>query len=313
MKANTLTATTALMALGACSAGTGFFSSSETLAVGTTGNASANGLPFAVSTSVVQDLETAGTMDVKVVRALTDWESGATRLVISSEKLTLSPGDIGSGLDNMTITLGGETLVFNSGSAPASNGQGPWSAYVNTQGAVSGTGTVYNYEYGSNPALSNEFDTEAFFVFGFETDPDEIVALMSTVTYNGSFDGYGQVIDPQTGGVISSEEGFNGSIALMADFDNNNITGDLNGAFDYDGTVFMTSFAAPIQGNGYIGSLDSMSCTGATCASSSQIAGAFYGTDGAETSGLLAVDVQVDPNSASPYRMIGGGGFTATQ
>lgn len=315
MKSSYSIAILAFAGLGACSAGTGFFASdNNSLFLGSRdAGASGNGLPFAVPASVVADLETAGSMKVKVVRAVTDWESGSTRLLISDETMSLAAGDIAGNLDNMTITLNGETLNFVAGAAPASNGQTAWANYVNTTGVVSGTGSVYSYTYGATPVLTNEFDTEAFFAFGYETDPDEIAALVGSVTYNGAFEGFGQVLDPSSGAVVSSEEYYFGAISLAADFGSNSVSGDLDGSFVYDGTVFSTSFAAPIEGNGFTGSMDSMTCTNAVCLSNSQIGGAFYGTDALESSGLLGMDVRVDPNSGAEYRFIAGGGYTATR
>jgi hypothetical protein len=254
-------------------------------------------------------------MAIKVVRAQTDWDTGATRLVISNETLTLSPGAIAGDLDDVVITLSGETLNFLGGAAPASSGQGDWFSYIVTSGAVSGIGAIYSYAGGSDPFLSGEFDSEAFFAFGYETDPDEIVALVGSAIYSGAFDGYGQVINPTTGVVISSEEEFFGTITLIADFDGapGSVDGSLVGTFDYSGTSFAVDFAAPIEGGGYLGALDMMTCSSATCTSDSALAGAFFGTGALETSGIIALDVTVDPVGADAYRFLSGGGFTATQ
>ena len=278
----------ATAALSGCTANGGFFGGTNSLFIGTrSASQSANGLPFAVPASVVADLESAGSIDVKVVRTLTDWESGATRLLISDETLTLTAGDLANSIDDITLTLDGEALAFVAGVAPTSNGQSDWQSYVNSLGQVSGSGAVYSYNYGPSAVLSNEFDSEAFFVFGYETDPDEITALVGQMlNYNGSFEGFGQVIDPANGGVLSSEEYFSGTLALTADFTGGTVTGDLDGSFDYDGTPFTTSFTAPIEGNGYLGTLDTMTCTNAVCVSNSQIGGAFFGSDALETSGL---------------------------
>lgn len=302
----------AMIMLSGCTAGTGFFGSDNSLFIGSrSGDSSANGLPFAVPASVVEDLEAEGAIKVKVVRALTDWESGATRLLISDETLTLSAGDVAGNLANITLTLDGEALAFVAGSAPASNGQSDWTSYLNSDGAVSGSGAVYSYNYGPSAVLSDEFDSEAFFVFGYETDPDEIAGLVGTAMYSGGFEGYGQVVDPATGSVIDSESYFSGNLDLTADFGGGSVSGTLDGSFDYDGTLFDTAFTAPIEGNGYLGDLDSMSCTDAVCLSNSQVGGAFFGTGALETSGLLGMDVRVDPDAGSEYQFIGAGSYTA--
>lgn len=303
--------------LSGCSAGTGFFGSTSSLFVGTRdADNSANGVPFAISDSVVEDLEGAGPIKVKVVRALTDWDSGATRLLISDEILTLDTGDITNSLENATLTLGGETIQLVGGSAPVSSGQADdWSSYLNTVGEVSGTGAVYTYQRSEDPALTGEFDTEAFFAFGYETDPDEIAALVGTAIYSGQFDGFGQVLDPLTGTVMETEQEVFGTITLTADFDapTPSVTGDLDGTFEYQNIGFSTSFTAPIEGNGFLADLDNMSCTDAACLSNSEVAGAFFGADALESSGLLGLNVRVIPDAGDEYRFISGGGYTATQ
>jgi hypothetical protein len=309
-----MTAILAAAALSGCSAGTGFFGSNNTLFIGSrSASSSANGLPFAIPASVVADLETAGAINVKVVRALTDWEAGTTRLLISDETLTMTAGDTSSNLDDITLTLNGEALAFVGGFAAASNGQSDWQSYINSAGVVSGSGAVYSYNNGPSGALSDEFDSEAFFVFGYETDPDEIAALVGSAVYGGGFEGFGQVIDPATGDVLASEENFVGTIDLTADFDGGTVSGDLEGAFGYDGTLFTSTFTAPIEGNGYLADLDTMTCTDAVCLSNSQIGGAFFGTDALETSGLLGMNVRVDPDAASEYQFIGAGSYTAVK
>lgn len=303
--------------LSGCSAGSGFFGSKSSLFIGTRdADSSANGLPFAISGSVVEDLEGAGPIKVKVVRALTDWDSGATRLLISDETLTLASGDIANGLDNATLTLGGETIILVGGSAPVSSGQtDDWLSYLNTIGEVSATGAVYTYQRAEDPALSGEFDTEAFFAFGYETDPDEIAALVGTAIYSGQFGGFGQVLDPSTGVVLETEQEVFGTITLTADFDaaTPSVAGDFDGTFEYQNIGFSTSFTAPIEGNGFLADLDTMSCTDAVCLSDSEVAGAFFGADALESSGLLGMDVRVIPDASDEFRFISGAGYTATQ
>ena len=303
--------------LSGCTAGTSFFGSTNTLFIGTRdADSSANGLPFALAGSVVEDLEGAGQIKVKVVRALTDWDSGTTRLLISDETLTLVSGDIASGLDNITLTLGGETVQLVGGGAPVSSGQADdWSAYLNTIGEVSGTGAVYTYQRVEDPALKREFDTEAFFAFGYETDPDEIADLVGTAIYSGPFGGFGQVLDPLTGAVVETEQEVSGTITLTADFDAStpSVTGDLAGTFEYRNIDFTTSFTAPVEGNGFLGELDSMTCNDAVCLSNSEVAGAFFGADAQESSGLIGMNVRVIPDVGTEYRFISGGGYTATR
>ena len=303
------------VALGACSSSNPI--KKGALSIGSTDpGASANGLPYAVPDSVLADLESAGEIKVKVVRALTDYDSGVTRLVISDETLTMAELDIADDLDNIIITLGGETITFVAGSAPASSGQDDWSAYINSDGAVSGTGAIYSYEYGSNADLTGEFDSEAFFVFGYETDPDEIAALVDeSVSYSGEASGYGQAFSPDTGDVIESEVSWNTDVVIVADFAASEITGTLeNGEVNVgiEPILFTAEFLADIEGNGYTAPLTSVLCD-ITCTSNSSIGGAFFGTDGLETSGIIGLDVLIDDGEAPAVQFVSGGSYTATK
>ena len=289
------------------------------LSIGTTDpSESANGLAFADGVSTKADIE--GEIAVKVVRALTDWDSGETTLVISDETLTVPIGDATT-LDDITITLGGETLVFAGGNAPVSSGQDQdWVSYVNQNGGIlngsnSVTGAFFTYEYSENPGLTGEIDSEAFYVFGYETDPDEIAALVGSAEYLGAFQGFGQVIDPVSGDVVAPESDYEGSITITANFDTGKVDGDLDGMIYNSSTElttdFTTGFSADIEGNGYAAYMDEFVCVDATCTSDSQIGGAFFGQDATETTGILAMDVVVDPDGEDPYRLISGGHFAA--
>ncbi len=313
---------TSLLALAACgSSGT----SSDTvdvtaaaLSFGTSsGSAAANGLDFATALSDLSDVEGAGPINIKVARALTDWDSGTTRLVISDE--TLEVESLNDGY--FAITLNGERLVFDAEGNPEATANGStWESYFNTEGQVSGTGAIYDYARGQDPMLTGEFDTEAFFVFGIETDPAEIAVMVGEVVYNGGLEGYGQLLDA-SGNVFIEEVNVQGSIELTVSFDDTDtVNGSLNASLFGDGedslnTVDMT-FSTGIEGNGYAADLV---CTDGCADQSSIIAGAFFGEDALETSGLIGFDISAEienpdvPETLIDTRFISGAGFTATQ
>ena len=302
----------ALLLLAACGGGGGGGGSDSSSApTNTTGqqlsfattdsDASSNGLPFANSASTVADVEGAGEIDIKVVRALTDYDSGTTQLVISDETVTIDNFE-GADLDVLTITLDGETFVVG-GANPTDNANGePWFIDRFTSGDASETLSILSYAGEENPDFTGEFDSEAFFVVGFETDPDEIANLVGEIIYTGEFAGFGQLIDADGTDInISSEVFIGGDIDITANFNDDTADGVLT-AVESD-ISFDTEFSADIEGNGFAANL---TCTNGCTDSASGIAGAFYGEDGLETSGIIGFDVQTEEG-----QFIGGAGFTA--
>ncbi len=319
------TAMISLLALAACgSGGSGanpdnLSERAQALAFGTkAGEPAANGLAFATEDTTLADVDGAGPINIKVVGAITDHESGETRLVILDETVTSTGND----LENFVVTLNGETLAFMEGAGPASvEGGEDWNSETFTEGAVSATRSIYVYARGENPDLNGEFDAELFSVVGFETDPSELAAIMGSVTYSGILEGYGQLLDLD-GNLIDDEVNISGGIEITAAFDDlDTVNGSLNASYgpdegsDFENTVKMT-FSAGIDGNGYAADLN---CTSGCVDQSSVIAGAFYGHDALETSGLIGFDITStvanpdDPNAPFETQFIGGSGFTATQ
>ncbi len=314
-----------LLALAACGGGGpganpgGLSERAQALAFGAkAGQAPANGLPFATEEMTLADVDGAGPISIKVVGAITDHESGETRLVILDETVISTGDDLG----DFVVTLNGETLAFVEGAGPASvEGGEDWNSETFTEGAVSATRSIYVYARGGNPDLNGEFDAELFSVVGFETDPAEIAAIMGSVTYSGILEGYGQLLDLD-GNLIDDEVNISGGIEITAAFDDlDTVNGSLNASYgadegsDFENTVEMT-FSAGIDGNGYAADLN---CTSGCVDQSSVIAGAFYGHDALETSGLIGFDITStvanpgDPNAPFETQFIGGSGFTATQ
>ena len=271
----------------------------------TDSDASSNGLPFANSESTVADLEGAE-IDIKVVRALTDYDNGTTQLVISDETITIDSLD-GAGEDVFTITLDGETFVVGGENGTANANGVPWNTDRFTSGSASTTASIFSYAGEADPNFTGEFDSEAFFVVGFETDPDEIANLVGQIMYTGGFAGFGQLIDAD--GTISNERFVTGDIDITANFDDGTVDGTLtSGEIEVSAGIdasFDAEFSTGIEGNGFAADL---ACTNGCTDSTSGIAGAFYGEDGLETSGLIGLDVQIDAG-----QFIGGAGFTAEQ
>ncbi len=280
-----------------------------------------NGLAFAGPASAVGDVSGAGPINVKVIQAVTDWDTGTTSFAISDEVLVVSLLD----LNNFSVTINGETVTFtDSVSANPNANSIAWESVVdNTDlGAFSGNGTYYSFAGGEDPGLTGEFDTQAFFVYGFETDPAEIAALVGTnmgdVTYSGNFKGFGQIMDTD-GAIVQGNVQTSGAINIVADFDDaSTVNGTLNGSI-VRGTAnpaFVMGFSTDIVGNGFAADLN---CNTGCNDNGSIIAGAFYGRNAAETSGLMGFDVTTDfedPNNVGQTierRFMGGAGFTATK
>ena len=283
------------------------------------GEPAANGLDFAGDSSILRDVDGAGPIRVKVVRALTDWDSGQTRLVISDEILEVDDSDIAEGDPNFTITLDGETLQFVDGNGPSNANGGNWRSRMNSAGLASGSASIFDYILEADPSLTGEFDTEAFFVFGFETDPAEIAALTGDVMYSGEFAGSGQLLRSD-GTVFIGEVKTEGDINLTASFSDGSISGTVIGEYleNDPGDAFLTqfnmSFSTDIDGNGYAADL---TCNTGCDANESIIAGTFFVQDALETSGLIGFDVQAEvpnPENESELvdtRFISGASYTA--
>ncbi len=289
------------------------------LFIGTTGGgASANGLPFADGSQSYADVE-GQTLKVKVARYLTDYETGQTSLVISDETVSFAVDD-GGRISDFTITIGGETLVYSGKLAKDSNDR-DWESFLNTQASVSGTGGIFSYSFDTDIGEPGALDTEGFFAVGFETDPDTIARLATNPSYRGDWYGWGVLVD-ENGDITASEVDGSGTIDLVANFAAGRVRGSLSGLFDpnlsvigdefdISGTITTTS----IQGNGFVGDLNLANChSGFTCTSSSQVAGAFFGADAEEISGIIGFDASsTNDASGASERLISGAGFTASE
>jgi len=283
------------------------------------GASPSSGLGFATNDSALEDVDGAGEINVQVVRTVTDHEAGETRLVLTNEvaEFTSIFSDVAS------ITIDGETLVFDFGSNPESVPGGQlWIVETPLTGDVSGIVNAYVYESAENPSLSGEFDSDAYFVVGFETDPAEIAALTGTATYVGEMFGYGQVVDANDGSLLDSEVEIEGEITINADFAdlgtvNGGFSAEMSGGFDnrFANSVEM-DFDADLDGNGYVANLN---CSSGCSENASEIAGAFFGKDAIETTGVVAFDItetledQNAPGTFIETQFLSGAGFLAEQ
>lgn len=280
--------------LTACGSGSGSGSagSDDTFFVGSTGGSvAASGLPFATPSSVLADVE-GETITVKVVRFIMDWDTNTLSREITEETLTIPEGDTSEELDDITLTLGGETLTFVDGAAPTSSAQGDWTSrdaqiLTNVMG-----GSIYVYEYDENELLTGEFDSQAFFIIGNETDPDVISAASNTIFYSGFTDGYGTILDVD-GNAIFTEAPFFGDINLIANLGDGLVSGSFDDSSFAGVEVEMSFEDAPIVGNGFVADLEA-SCVDFTCSTEGTIGGAFYGDDAQETGGIFGFDLTMD-------------------
>ncbi|MDH5557586.1 MAG: transferrin-binding protein-like solute binding protein [Alphaproteobacteria bacterium] len=305
----------ALLVLAACGGGGGGGSAGLDLNIGTTDpNNSANGLAFAAGGEVIADAE-GQPITVRLAQFETDYATGQTRLLVSTETVTYPAGDLASfGGDNPTITYRGETLVFVGGSAILANGQEAL-LYTALTGTYSEVRDIYVYAAGPPPTDGSAgFDSEGFFVIGFETDPDTIAARTDvSASYDGRYESYGQVLD-LAGDVVSTEVLNAGAISLSVDFSAGTVSGSMGGSI-----AGLTSYTATIAetdiiGNGFASTMSIDCAAGATCSSNSLIGGAFYGPTGEELSGVMVIDETIDdPIAGVGFQYIGAGGFVTNE
>lgn len=282
-----------------------FFAGAETSAE------SANGLAFADGTQAIADVETQA-MSVKLLRFVTDYDTGETVLVVSDETVTVPVGFTDFSNRDVVMTIDGETFTFVSGRATDPAGR-TFEAYTNFKLVHSGTGGFFTYA-SKNPSVTPGLDTEGFYSFGFETSPDAIDARTGEAVYAGSYAGYGQLLNPD-GSLQAAEVQNIGVLNLSANFDSNNVVGRLIGRIDPSGDTEdyeMVFLSGPITGNGFVGGPDFVCPSGHSCASNSSIGGVFYGPDGAEISGVIGIDGSISGPDQN-FRFVGASGFSGAE
>ena len=273
---------------------------------------SANGLQYADNALVLSDIEEQS-ISVTVARFLREGGAEDTVIVVSEEEVILPESFTAYDARDIVLTLDGETLTFVGGRATLESGQNIW-GYLNYALEHSATGGFYTYGKYSTPTEGEAIDTEGYFAFGFQTDPDEIAVLTTSPTYRGSYFGFGQLVDGE-GAVVNGELETTGEITIEADFSRSQISGQLNGSYDPDEAktpYSMIFIEADIVGNGFVAAPDMICASGATCTSNTSLGGTFFGPDGVEISGVIGFDetTQVGGNIT---RFVGAAGFSSTR
>ncbi len=137
-------------------------------------------------------------------------------------------------------------------------------------------------------------------------------------TYEGGIGGYGNLFDGN-GGLVGDGILFEGIATIGIDFGNNAVT-DTNvelwmGDLAIYQRLFFDGDGGLISGNGFADTLSISSCPGDSidCDGTVLIGGAFFGPNGEELAGNIAVDYTVE--ASDPLfsdRFIGAGYFVAT-
>ncbi|MEO1639390.1 MAG: transferrin-binding protein-like solute binding protein [Pseudomonadota bacterium] len=219
--------------------------------------------------------------------------------------------------NNFTIRIGGETLTFVSSAATRPNGD-------------SLIGTLRSSDFANQIEIRNtEWATkgapqEFYFgdtAFGFETNPETVAQLGSTVTYAANFIANG-VLSDNNGLKPGSFGTASGLLLLVADFDDGSVGGTVQLSIDeeVDATavpvpganeVTLQLTEAAIEGNGFVTDMTGITCAGAVaCTSNSAIGGVFYGPNAEEVAGVSGLDVSFTDDSGNTTTFQGSGGFT---
>ncbi len=259
-----------------------------------------NGLPYGALGLELADAEgeTIEVSRAEFVRSAV----GESFVSVEDGTITLSADFFASDVDewDATLTFLGEDVTIENGAGTLASGQtvrlfeadeGTYSAAIS---AATGAGDV---------------EGTAYYVFGFETDPDVADARTGSAFYSGEFVAFGRLVD-DTGALLEdgAEAEMNGALALTVNFDDDEVTGDLNGEYLSDGETIAVDLELDTNliGNGFNGDL---SCdSSASCSSATTIDGALYGPNAQEAGGVIAVDATNDVNG-SDMRYVGSGGF----
>ncbi len=260
-----------------------------------------NGLGFAAAHSALTDTN-GQTLSVRMVRHITDAQTGEVRLEVTTE--TINMEDIDD--ETLTATIGGETVAFVDGDGERLDGSN-LSVDNFFEGDFSTVRSLFGY-----PEEGEQ--TEAVFVVGLETNPEVIQALTGQVTYSGDISGFGTEVT-NGGESFVSEAFFSGDVEIIADFASEQISGTTNVTLDESGLDFDFDVVdAQIIGNGFGTELELVSCSdGLTCTSNSNIGGAFHGPNGEELAGIAGLDLSTTDADGNTLDYIASGGFIANE
>ena len=254
-----------------------------------------NGLSYAEVGDVVEDVE-GQTMTVRLARYETDKTTGVTSLIVTDETVTFDVDGIGN--SSLAMTISGEDVVVVIGDGDF-GGQTLYFYEREYSGVFSSIYTFY--VYGDIDAV----DTQGFFAFGLETNPETIEAATGSAQYVGEFSGYGALLDVD-GVLIEEEYEHDAEITLTADFDTNLVSGDLDGSAG--GIAYTGTFTeAGINGSGFDTTFD-VACTDCLASSGGTLEGMFYGDAAQELSGSGTLTIETTGDG-----YVGAGGFVALE
>ena len=231
---------------------------------------STNGLPYATTQNLSQAEGVQITADGAQVQDGTVTRGPGT--------ITLDSGWFSGTLDG-TVTIFGEQVTISGGAGTlVSTGQEVRVIFdENRSGNHAATIQVITYDAPQAGAI----DGEVGYVLGFETSPSQVDARSGSLVYAGDF---------VAGGVLNgtTEAEYEGAVTFTVNFNNNNVTGSLDGDINGGTAVDLTlAGGTSLNGNGFSGALN---CGAGCTSSSSQVDATFYGPNAAELGGVLALD-----------------------
>ena len=284
----------------------------DALNIGTTSTtASASGIPFSGGEDLGALDGNRYTLIGRLVRFLVDWETGEQSIVVTDEQLRLS---FVEGEDFVqSITFNGRTYDFNSlGQSSLPNGQ---VLRVSDAGNQTYLGALRVRSYTTDDFVGG-FDTDGFIVLGLQTNPNDMPDSGVT-TYEGGIGGYGNLFDGN-GDLLADIQLFEGTATIGIDFGNSAVTDTnvelLMGDFALYQTLLFDGDGSLISGNGFADTLSFSTCPTSDCTGTVLIGGAFFGPNGEELAGNIAVDYTI--NATDPLdsdRFIGAGYLVATE
>ena len=315
----------ALLALGAVAACSDSDDVSRNLLnIGTTNAEQArNGLPFAGEE--LPDIDDLGvgesaSVTLSLLRVTQDDVDAPATVELTEETITLTRTGDGEEDFTLTVTYGGEELVFDADS------DGP--PIVDGKILLPSDGR-FGTESGLLQIVELSEDEEDLLGFGhviagFETDPDRIAELGSSIE-TGSVIYFGEFIGAATrfdidGNPIESRGGsivtVSGDTVIEASFQDMLVSGEIGVSADVgEGFNFEVGFEdVAIAGNGFETTETTVSCNDVitTCTSDTQLGGAFFGEDAQDVGGLVTFDLSGFDDGDNGERLVGGGGFSAT-
>lgn len=305
-----------LVALAACG------SSSDT-----TAPVSRSGLPFATDNiAALIDGLTPGQALSVIVRTIQFDQPDLTETFRDELGVSFIPADgaaLDSGTGTLVVTFEGEEETFAFVEGVADLGEG-MSASL-SQELIGVASALLGLEV-NDPALIAEYDNsggtdfKSYFVLGFETSQEDMVALagsMGSSLYSGSFTGLGEITSVD-GALPVEDANLSGSVSFDVSFANGNVDGSLTisqALATTDDFELIGNIGGPVTFNLDEGTMleDNGFANGATGVdtgvSHSSINGVFYGVDAAELAGTASIDY----TSAGGGTLVGVGGYIASQ